>query len=549
MKLLPTTLKLAGALAVAFALTATQARAALPFGSVLYAQANTNSPSAEAAEPASPARAADIAADAGARPHRRTHRNEDVLVRLGGDSHVRSNETYQVSVTIGGDGRVDGTLNEVMVVIGGNATVQGEVKGPVVAVGGDVRVLAGANIGGDVISVGGQVEQDPTATIGGHVQQVAIGYGLPDLRWLKDWLVQCVFKLRPLSLGIGWVWLVALAFFLLYLLVAVGLQRPVAACVRQLDERPASTFLAGLLGKLLVPLFVGVLVITGIGVLGIPFLLVAVLVAVLIGKVAVYEYLGLQLGRATGNTALQRPLVTFLTGWAMFTVLCVIPVLGFLVLVVTAMWGFGAAVMATFSRSRQERPPTPPASLQPAPAPYFPPPSPAVPVSGTTDGTPTPFSGSAPADGVSSFAPTSSGTLPPVHPARLPEALSFPRASFWRRMGAGFLDLLLIGIVSGIIDIPMAFLVFSVAYYAGMWAWKQTTIGGIIVGLKVIRLDGQPLTWQVTLVRALAAWLSTVVLFLGFFWIAWDPEQQGWHDRIAGTVVVKLPRGTPLLLL
>jgi uncharacterized RDD family membrane protein YckC len=39
------------------------------------------------------------------------------------------------------------------------------------------------------------------------------------------------------------------------------------------------------------------------------------------------------------------------------------------------------------------------------------------------------------------------------------------------------------------------------------------------------------------------------VLFLGFFWIIWDAEKQGWHDKIAGTVVVRLPRGMPLVCL
>ena len=49
------------------------------------------------------------------------------------------------------------------------------------------------------------------------------------------------------------------------------------------------------------------------------------------------------------------------------------------------------------------------------------------------------------------------------------------------------------------------------------------------------------------LIRSLAAAFSIFVLFLGYLWIAWDPEKQGWHDKIAGTVVLKLPKGIPLL--
>ena len=131
----------------------------------------------------------------------------------------------------------------------------------------------------------------------------------------------------------------------------------------------------------------------------------------------------------------------------------------------------------------------------------------------------------------------------------MPEALAFPKASFWERMGAAFLDVALVGILGGIVHATPLGLLVALAYFAGMWAWKGTTIGGIVLGLKVVRLDGQPVTFVVALVRALAAAFSVFVLFLGFLWIAWDSDKQGWHDKIAGTVVVRLPRGTPLVCL
>jgi uncharacterized RDD family membrane protein YckC len=40
-----------------------------------------------------------------------------------------------------------------------------------------------------------------------------------------------------------------------------------------------------------------------------------------------------------------------------------------------------------------------------------------------------------------------------------------------------------------------------------------------------------------------------VVFFLGFLWIIFDREKQGWHDKIAGTVVIKLPKATALVML
>jgi uncharacterized RDD family membrane protein YckC len=80
-----------------------------------------------------------------------------------------------------------------------------------------------------------------------------------------------------------------------------------------------------------------------------------------------------------------------------------------------------------------------------------------------------------------------------------------------------------------------------------MWKLKGTTIGGLVCNLKVVRLDGQPIDWSTSIVRALGCFLSTLILFLGFIWIAFDPNRQAWHDKIAGTVVVRSPQGVSLL--
>ena len=139
--------------------------------------------------------------------------------------------------------------------------------------------------------------------------------------------------------------------------------------------------------------------------------------------------------------------------------------------------------------------------------------------------------------------------IAPTTPGLAPEALRFPRASFWERMGAAFLDVILVAILGTMVGgPPLAFLV-ALAYFAGMWAWKGTTVGGIVVNLKVVRLDDKPVTLPVALVRGLAAVFSFIVVFLGFLWIAWDKDKQAWHDKIAGTVVIRQPRGTPLVCL
>ena len=80
-----------------------------------------------------------------------------------------------------------------------------------------------------------------------------------------------------------------------------------------------------------------------------------------------------------------------------------------------------------------------------------------------------------------------------------------------------------------------------IAYFAGLWVLRGTTVGGLIVRIRVVRLDGRPLDVPTALVRSLGSFLSVAVLGLGYFWCAWDPERQTWHDKLAGTAVVQDP--------
>jgi uncharacterized RDD family membrane protein YckC len=55
------------------------------------------------------------------------------------------------------------------------------------------------------------------------------------------------------------------------------------------------------------------------------------------------------------------------------------------------------------------------------------------------------------------------------------------------------------------------------------------------------------MTFATAFVRCLAGFFSAVTLFLGFFWAGWDREKQSWHDKIAGTTMVRLPKGVSLI--
>jgi uncharacterized RDD family membrane protein YckC len=84
------------------------------------------------------------------------------------------------------------------------------------------------------------------------------------------------------------------------------------------------------------------------------------------------------------------------------------------------------------------------------------------------------------------------------------------------------------------------------AYHVGFWTWKQTTPGGIICQLRLVRVDGNPLSFADALIRALVGFFSLAVFFIGALWMLRDPESQTWHDKVAGTYAVKVPRNWPL---
>ncbi len=115
-------------------------------------------------------------------------------------------------------------------------------------------------------------------------------------------------------------------------------------------------------------------------------------------------------------------------------------------------------------------------------------------------------------------------------------------------MVALLIDVLLIAIVVNFIDHRGNFELVALAIYgAVMWKLRGSTVGGIIFDLRVVRIDGRPVDWETAIVRALGCFLSMVVAGLGFFWIAFDSGKQAWHDKIAGTAVVRVPKGVPLV--
>ena len=79
-------------------------------------------------------------------------------------------------------------------------------------------------------------------------------------------------------------------------------------------------------------------------------------------------------------------------------------------------------------------------------------------------------------------------------------------------------------------------------YHLGFWLSWATTPGKMALSLRIVdaRTGTKPSPFAF-LIRYLGYQLSAVCLLLGFVWISVDRRKQGWHDKIARTLVVRDP--------
>ena len=515
------------------------------------------------------------------------HPHGNDLVNIGHDSNLPRGETANSVVSIFGSSTSDGEAGDVVSIIGdtritgevsasavailGNAYIDGKVDGDAVTVLGNMELGPHAEIDGDVVAVGGTVQRDPAAVVHGDVHNVLGSVGGVD--WLRAWVRHCLLYARPLALapGLGWAWGLAFAFLALYTGLALLFREGVTRCVHTFETQPGRSVLAALITMLMTPVLVTLLFVTVIGIAAVPFVVFALFCAGLFGKAVMLAWLG---GRVTGRQGvgpMSHPAVAVLIGGALVLVLYLVPVLGFLVYKLLGLLGLGAVVYTVILAARAHQ------AAKEAPfgstAPFSPSASPGsnAPLGSTASpglanapsmGREAPLTGAAaPIDAAQTIggAPASSATeapdprgpapttAAPHAPAPPPVTAALPRAGFWIRMAALLLDALLVGFLMGVLQVYHLELPVLAAYGAMMWKLRGSTIGGIVFDLRVVRLDGRQIDWETAIVRALACFLSLAVAGLGFFWIAFDDHKQAWHDKIAGTVVVRVAKGTPLV--
>jgi uncharacterized RDD family membrane protein YckC len=136
-------------------------------------------------------------------------------------------------------------------------------------------------------------------------------------------------------------------------------------------------------------------------------------------------------------------------------------------------------------------------------------------------------------------------------------------AGFWVRVGAALIDTILISLIiwpvmtavygtdywtaDKLIQGPLDFLVSWVLPAVAVilfWLARQATPGKMAVAARIVdaKSGATPTTAQFV-IRYLGYYVAMLPLFIGILWVAFDPRKQGWHDKMAGTVVVRRKRG------
>lgn len=86
------------------------------------------------------------------------------------------------------------------------------------------------------------------------------------------------------------------------------------------------------------------------------------------------------------------------------------------------------------------------------------------------------------------------------------------------------------------------FSLFVIGYFVFFWTLVGFTPGKALLGIKVVRMNGGKLSFGRSLLRFFSYWISAIPIFLGFLWVLWDPNRRAWHDKIAGTQVLYIPK-------
>lgn len=146
-----------------------------------------------------------------------------------------------------------------------------------------------------------------------------------------------------------------------------------------------------------------------------------------------------------------------------------------------------------------------------------------------------------------------------MRPSNARDSGDLEYVGFWPRVGASLIDTLLLllicmplvtwiygwrywtsdAFIQGPADFLITWVLPAIAVVV-FWVYRQATPGKIAISARIVDAEtgNVPSTGQLV-GRYLGYYVSIIPLFLGIIWVAFDPRKQGWHDKLAGTVVVR----------
>ncbi|MCL7476510.1 MAG: RDD family protein [ANME-2 cluster archaeon] len=140
------------------------------------------------------------------------------------------------------------------------------------------------------------------------------------------------------------------------------------------------------------------------------------------------------------------------------------------------------------------------------------------------------------------------------------------KADFVQRLIAYLIDGVLLGIVLTIVAIIVSIIIgivvfalksevfaiigifvlyavmfaIPVGYFTYFYGTSGQTIGKKMMKIKVVSVDGTPLTYTKGFVRVIGYVIASIPLYIGLIWMLFDENKQNWEDKIANTYVVKV---------
>ena len=264
------------------------------------------------------------------------NQNDITIFKMGTDVTVPAKQVMTDAVAIDGD----------VIILDG-----AKVTNDAVAIGGDVILKPNTRVGGDVVVVGGQIIKEEGAIVNGsEVAMFSNAKPLFDRFGL----------LGTLYLTNVFFWLISLTVvFIVGIFLILLLPDHLKRITKTVDRHPLNSGLWGLGGIVAITIFTALFSGSVFGLLLIPIVNLAFVVASIVGAVATSSWIGKKI-----LPRRKAPVVTFLLGILILVVISLIPVVGGLIIFMLNLFGFGAVLLSRVGTIESETNQKPLAQLE-----------------------------------------------------------------------------------------------------------------------------------------------------------------------------------------